>query len=64
MRDVVLKQVYPPIPDRRWDWCAWHDGEEEDTHHTGWGPTPEQALADLARIDQERAEEEDESDDR
>jgi hypothetical protein len=54
MRDIVMKQVYPPIPDRRWDWCAWHDGEEEE--HCGCGTTPEEALADLDRLDQERAE--------
>lgn len=55
MRDIVLRQVFPPIPDRRFDWAAWHDGEEEE-NHSGWGATPEEALADLERLDQERAE--------
>jgi hypothetical protein len=54
MRDIVLRQVFPPIPDRRFDWAAWHDGDEEN--HQGYGRTPEEALADLARLDQERAE--------
>jgi hypothetical protein len=60
MRDLVLRQVYPPIPDRRWDWCAWHDGDEEDGH-CGWGTTPEQAIADLGRLDQERDEAEEDA---
>ena len=38
--------VYPPIPDRRWDWCAWYDdvGEEGPT---GWGPSEAAAIDDL-----------------
>ena len=55
MRDIVLRQVYPPIPDRRWDWQAWHEGDEEN-NHAGWGATPEEAIADLGRLDEERAE--------
>lgn len=55
MSDIVLRQVFPPIPDRRFDWAAWHDGEEEE-NHCGWGPTAEEAIADLERLDQERAE--------
>jgi hypothetical protein len=57
MRDIVLRQVFPPIPapDRPFDWAAWHDGDEEENHQ-GYGATPEEALADLARLDQERAE--------
>ena len=34
---------YPPIPDRRFDWCAYFDGEEE-TGRYGWGETAEAAL--------------------
>ncbi len=52
---IVTSHVYPPIPDRRWDWCAYHDGEEESGHY-GWGRTEADALADLDRLDQERAE--------
>lgn len=36
MRKIVTTHVYPPIPDRRWDWCAYYDGEEE-TGNVGWG---------------------------
>jgi hypothetical protein len=40
--------VYPPIPDRRWDWSAIDD----DTYDgpgcpIGYGPTEEAAVADL-----------------
>ena len=56
MRDkIITRHVYPPIPDRRWDWIAYHDGEEE-TQHAGWGSTEAAALEDLARLDDERAE--------
>ena len=50
---IITRHVYPPIPDRRWDWCAYHDGEEL---HCGWGPTEVAARADLERLDDERAD--------
>ena len=53
MRDIVLKACFPQIPVRDFDWAAWHDGDEEN--HCGRGATPEEALADLDRLDQERA---------
>lgn len=45
---VVTHYVYPPIPDRRWDWCAVDD----DTFagpgsQIGHGPTEAAAIADL-----------------
>lgn len=52
---IVVTHVKPPIPDFRYDWCAHHDGEEEE-NHCGWGTTPEEAIADLERLDDERAE--------
>jgi hypothetical protein len=55
MRDIVMRQVFPPIPVRDFDWAAWHDGDEEEGH-VGYGATPEEAIADLDRLDQERAE--------
>jgi hypothetical protein len=58
MSRVIVSAVFPPIPDRRFDWCAYWDGEEEEGHY-GWGTTPEEALADLERLDQERAEADD-----
>jgi hypothetical protein len=55
MNKIKTAHVFPPIPDRRWDWCAWHDGKEEAGHY-GWGRTEAAALADLRRLDQERGE--------
>jgi len=45
---VIVRPCYPPIPDRRWDWCAYHDGEEE-SQHCGWGATEQEAREDLKR---------------
>jgi hypothetical protein len=43
---VILTSFdYPPIPDRRWDWSAWHDGREES--NIGRGTTEAEAIADL-----------------
>jgi hypothetical protein len=52
---IITTHVWPPIPRRDWDWCAYHDGEEE-TNHYGWGATEQEALDDLKRMDEERAE--------
>lgn len=55
--DIVVDFIYPPIPDRSQDYCAYDadqaDAEFEDgswhdlTPFKGWGPTREAALADL-----------------
>lgn len=34
-----------PIPDFRFDWCAWFDGDEE--RGCGYGATEADAIADL-----------------
>lgn len=51
MRDIVMKQAEHGI-----GWWAWHDSDEGNLNHCGWGATGEEALADLERLDQERAE--------
>lgn len=38
--------VYPPIPIRMFDWCAYWDGDEERGHY-GYGATADDAVADL-----------------
>lgn len=43
---IVTDFVYPPIPVREFDWCAWVDGCEEDGPR-GWGKTKEQAVTAL-----------------
>ena len=42
---VVTRYVYPPIPIRTCDWCAYIDGNEEG--RVGWGQTEEEAIQDL-----------------
>lgn len=46
LRKIVTVHVYPPIPLRTMDWCAYYDGTEE-TGHYGWGATEFEAVADL-----------------
>ena len=43
---IVTSFVYPPIPWRQFDWCAWIDGDEESGPY-GYGPTEDAAIADL-----------------
>lgn len=45
-REIVTSFVYPPIPDRRFDWCAYFKGEEERGDY-GWGATEQEAVADF-----------------
>lgn len=42
---VVTSNIFPPIPLRKFDWCAYFDGEEEGL--TGYGPTEADAIDDL-----------------
>ena len=51
---IITVHEYPPIPIRDFDWCAYHDGEEESGHY-GWGRTERDAIEDLKRLDEERA---------
>ena len=51
---IKLSYVYPPIPDRRHDWLAYPDGEEENTRLQGWGTNPFDAIRELAdRLEEE-----------
>lgn len=52
---VKIVYEYPPIPDRRFDYRAYHEGDEE-TGHCGWGATEAEARADLERMDDEWAD--------
>ena len=45
-RKIKTVCVYPPIPDRRFDWCAFYDGEEEAGNY-GQGATEAEAVADF-----------------
>lgn len=57
MSKIITHHEFPPIPIRAFDWCAYHESEVEQSEYYGWGPTEAEAIADLARLDQERAEE-------
>lgn len=55
-RKIVTDHVYPPIPLRTMDWCAYYDGTEEDGRY-GWGRTEQAAIDDLlAQEDEEDSE--------
>jgi hypothetical protein len=48
-RAIRVDLVYPPIPDRRFDWCAhWADYDEGDP--LGYGPTAQAAIDDLRNV--------------
>lgn len=48
-RKIVTRYLYPPIPDRSHDWCAFFDGEEERGHY-GYGRTEAEAIAELKQL--------------
>lgn len=52
---IVTYYVYPPIPIRCFDYCAFHDGNPE---LQGFGATEAEAIADLQTLLEERAAEE------
>lgn len=43
---IITEHVYPPIPDRRFDWSAVTDGYEGGDP-IGYGRTEAEAIADL-----------------
>jgi hypothetical protein len=53
-RRIKTSCQYPPIPDRRFDWCAYYEGEEEYGNY-GWGATEAEAIADFVEnyVDEE-----------
>lgn len=57
---IVTSFIYPPIPDRRFDWQAVdddsYDGADDSSnrHQIGYGSTEQEAVADLmAQIDED-----------
>ena len=58
MSKLITSHVYPPIPDRRFDWCAYIDGDEESGKY-GYGATEEEAVADFIETWAEEYEAED-----
>lgn len=45
-KKIITSNIYPPIPWRDFDWCAYFDGEEEYGHY-GYGRTEQAAIDDL-----------------
>lgn len=43
---IITTNVYPPIPIRSFDWCAYYDGDEERGEY-GYGKTEQEAIAEL-----------------
>jgi hypothetical protein len=58
MRKLVTTCDFPPIPDRRFDWRAYIDGDEESGKY-GYGQTEAEAIADFAETWGEEYEAED-----
>lgn len=52
---IITSHVYPPIPCRQFDWCAYDDRLGADCSPYGWGRTEQEAIADFL----ERLEEQD-----
>ncbi len=46
---VRVLYVYPPIPIRSFDWCAYYEGDDHEGPR-GWGATREEAIAELKEI--------------
>ena len=47
MPKIITHHVYPPIPIRSFDWCAYFDGHEEAGGY-GSGATEQEAIKDLS----------------
>jgi len=50
IKKILTSYIFPPIPIRDFDWCAYYDGEEEA--HCGWGKTEKEAIQELKSWDE------------
>lgn len=41
---IKTQHIFPPIPDRSFDWCAYVDGEEDKSDFAAHAPTEVEAL--------------------
>jgi len=55
MSRIIVRYWPPPIPIRKYDYCAYRDGYEEIGQY-GFGETEQEALDELAEIEAEHAE--------
>lgn len=58
---IAIEYVYPPIPDRRFDYSAVDSDTYDYDGPIGYGPTPQDATADLLEKIQFRKDLEDET---
>ncbi len=49
---IITSLVYPPIPIRTFDWCAYRENGDERSPR-GWGRTKDDAIADLLAIEED-----------
>lgn len=47
MKIIITEHIYPPIPDRRYDWLAYRENSDPETGSQGWGRTKEDAIEEL-----------------
>jgi len=47
---MITSFVYPPIPYRGMDWCAYLDDDVENASRYGWGRTEAEAILELEEI--------------
>ena len=61
MEKIITSYVFPPIPLRQFDWCAYRDSYEPPDSDgvggglIGWGRTEQDAINDLVQIEEEAA---------
>lgn len=49
-KKIITSPTYSPLPNRKYDWCAYYEGEEEEGI-VGYGATKEEAVEDLKSLD-------------
>jgi hypothetical protein len=54
-RKIITSHVYPPIPTRTMDWCAYFDDLGADCSPYGWGRTEAEARQTLIDNTEEEA---------
>jgi hypothetical protein len=46
---IVTDYIFPPIPLRDFDWCAY-DEDDAEAGNCGWGKTREEAIKNLKEL--------------
>lgn len=46
-RLIKTSLIYPPVPMRNFDWCAYYEDEGEEAGRYGYGATEAEAILDL-----------------